>query len=225
MINTLNFNVETKDETRIAQFGFSKLLCIGFAGRNREKVMEHIIELEEIGVKRPEKIPIIYPCSAILATLSNRIQVVGNETSGEVEFILLESQGETYIGLGSDHTDRSLETVSIPKSKQICAKPVGSTLWKYSQVKNHWDELILRSWITVNGQEQLYQEGKVSSILPVEDLKEVVRTEYNSMEDILVFCGTVPTHGGFVYGEKFRYELADEVINRRISHEYEIEIL
>jgi len=44
----LNFNIETKDEARIAHIGFSKPLCIGFAGRSREKVMEHIIELEEI---------------------------------------------------------------------------------------------------------------------------------------------------------------------------------
>lgn len=222
---TLKFRLETKNTLEDFKFDVSKILCIGFAGRDKQKVMEHILELEEIGVKRPERIPTIYPCSDLLVTQENKIQVLDDKTSGEVEFTILIQGGEIYIGLGSDHTDRSLETISIAKSKQICPKPIAKTVWKYSEIKEHWDELILKSWVTVNGEEKLYQEGRINSILKVEDILEVVKEEYEDMSGMIVYSGTVPTHEGFIYGEKFRYAIVDRILNREITHEYEIEVL
>jgi|Deesub1362A_J573_1020465.scaffolds.fasta_scaffold02067_4 hypothetical protein len=221
----LNFQLQTKQNATDFDFRLSRLLCIGFAGRDKEKVMEHILELEEIGVPRPEKIPTIYPCSNLLLTQDNTIQVLDDKTSGEVEFAILVKGGEIFIGLCSDHTDRSLETVSIPKSKQICPKPIAKTIWKYDDVKDHWDELTLRSWITVDGKEKLYQEGRVDSILKVEDILEVVEAEYGDLKGMVIFSGTVPTQGGFVYGDKFKFELEDPVLGRKIFHEYSIEVL
>ena len=46
--------------------------------------------------------------------------------------MLLNIEGEWYVGIGSDHTDRVLEAVSIRKSKQVCAKPISKELWPLS---------------------------------------------------------------------------------------------
>ncbi|SKC86261.1 DUF2848 family protein [Maledivibacter halophilus] len=225
-MKTLNFNLVTKSGNENLEFKFNKVLAIGFAGRDQKKVMEHIHELEEIGVAPPESIPTLYPCADELVTQEGYIQVLGGETSGEVEFVILIQDNKIYIGLGSDHTDRGLEAVSIPKSKQICLKPIAKEIWLYDEIKDHWDDLILRSWQKLDdNEEKLYQDGKISEILKVEDIITEVKKAYPNLNNIIMFSGTVPVLNGFVYGTNFRCELEDKHLGRKISHEYVVEVL
>lgn len=221
----MDFKLVTKEGTKDITLNFDKVLAIGFAGRDQEKVMEHIHELEEIGVKPPASIPTLYPCADLLVTNSDYIQVLGKESSGEVEFVIILQDGKVYIGLGSDHTDRALEAVSIAKSKQICAKPLAKELWLYDELKDHWDDLRLVSWQIHNDAELLYQNGKISEILPVEKILEEVKKFYPDMNNMIMFSGTVPVLNGFVYGEYFRCELQDEVLGRKLTHAYKIEVI
>ena len=55
------------------------------------------------------------------------------------------------VGLGSDHTDRKAETIAVTLSKQLRAKPIGPQLWRYYELKPHWDKLKLRSFVPVGG--------------------------------------------------------------------------
>lgn len=224
-MKAMDFTLITKEGQKDININFDKVLAIGFAGRDQEKVMEHIHELEEIGVKAPESIPTLYPCADLLVTNDDYIQVLGKESSGEVEFVIILQDENVYIGLGSDHTDRALEAVGIAKSKQICAKPLAKELWLYDEVKDHWDDLKLISWQIHNGEELLYQNGKISEILPVEQILEEVKKSYRDMNNMIMFSGTVPALNGFVYGEHFRCELKDEVLGRKLSHEYKIEVI
>ena len=75
-----------------------------------------------------------------------------------------------WLGVGSDHTDRKAETVGVTLSKQLCAKPVGATLWRYDEVKPHWDKLKLRSFVPDGGKRRLYQEGPVTNMRSPEEL-------------------------------------------------------
>ncbi len=225
-MKSLNFNLITNEETKNVEIKFDKVLAIGFAGRDQEKVMEHVHELEEIGVTPPESIPTLYPCADELVTQEDYIQVLEDETSGEVEFVIIIQGDKIYIGLGSDHTDRSLEAVSIAKSKQICLKPIAKDIWLYEEVKDHWDELRLVSWQKQgDDEEKLYQDGKLSEILKLNDIVEKVKKTYPDMNNMIMFSGTVPVLNGFVYGTNFRCELRDEVLNRTIKHEYAIQAL
>ena len=38
--------------------------------------------------------------------------------------MLIGWQGRTFVGLGSDHTDRKVESYSVTVSKQMCDKPI-----------------------------------------------------------------------------------------------------
>ena len=40
--------------------------------------------------------------------------------------MLIGWQGRIFVGLGSDHTDRKVETYSVTVSKQMCDKPDGA---------------------------------------------------------------------------------------------------
>ena len=97
-----------------------QLVVAGWTGRNAAAVEAHIRELAELGLPRPSHTPVFYRVAAALLTRRDSIQVVGTDTSGEVEFVLVRDGG-WYVGLGSDHTDRALEITSVALSKQVCA--------------------------------------------------------------------------------------------------------
>lgn len=222
------FNVIEKDGS-VSKIGVEPKHCVmvGFAGRSIEKTMEHVRELEAAGVPAPKSVPAIYSCTTAMLTQDDKIQVNGNNSSGELEFLLLKHQGTLFIGICSDHTDRSMEGYSVVKSKAVCEKPIGKDVWRYEDVKDHWDGLRMKSWqVAPDGNtEDPYQDGQANEILEVEKLMEAVSKEYANTEDSCVFSGTVKLLHGFVYGKKFRGEILDTVLNRRLTLSYEVETL
>jgi hypothetical protein len=152
-----------------------------------------------------------------LFTHATEIQVSGPDTSGEAEFVLVQSAGELRVAVGSDHTDRKAETIGVSLSKQLCAKPVSSASWRYDEVRPHWEKLILRSW----SDGELYQEGSVAAMRTPEDLMG----RYPLKAGNAMFCGTLAAKGGIRPAQRFRMELEDPVLRRKLSHEYVIRVL
>lgn len=200
-----------------------RLVIAGYTAKDQDSAYKHIEELKELGVPAPPTIPMLYHVSLHLLTTDNLIHVVGSQTSGEAEAVLLHADGRWYLGLGSDHTDRVLEATSVHKSKQICQKPVSSRVWHLEEVEDYWDELEMKSWITVNGEERGYQAGLLGEFMNPQELVDVVRKRDFYDANIALFCGTPPLlTGEFVYGESFRAELVDTRKNRRITLSYQI---
>src|SRR6266513_3940110 len=148
----------------------ASLVIAGWTGRDKAAVEHHIAELAAIGVKRPRAIPCFYRLGANLLTTAPEVYVVGEYSSGEVDFVLVAAPDAMYVGVGSDHTDRKVEAYGVTVSKQMCPKPVGCELWKFDDVADHWDELVLRSWVTRQKTRNLYQEGSARKILAAPDL-------------------------------------------------------
>lgn len=204
------------------------LIVMGFTPRDRKVLRELFEALEKIGGFIPDKTPMTYPLSADLLTTKDEISVVGNDTNGEVEYLIIPLNGDIYIGVGSDHADKQIESLNIQKSKQLCAKHMCKELWKWSEVKDHWDKVVLESRYVINGVEELYQKNIAEVMLRPEKIIQSVESFYNkkiSELDCVIFSGSVPTLGGFRYGEHFKYSLFDPVKNRKISSEYSIIIL
>ncbi|WP_321329521.1 DUF2848 family protein [uncultured Ilyobacter sp.] len=203
---------------------YEKVLVIGYSGRNMEKTMEHIKELEEqLNVPAPKKIPTIFECSLETLTQEKNIKFVGDQTSGEIEYIIIYMNGKTYIGIGSDHTDRKLESVSVPKSKQVCAKPIGNELWDYDDIKEHWDQIKMVSCQIIDGKEVKYQDGKLADILKVEKILEELKERVGNIDNSIIYSGTVPLLDGFKYGDTFKCMMIDEVLKRTLKLEYGID--
>ena len=163
-----------KTQTIEGNIEIRNLIIAGWTGRDTEAVEKHILELEEIGISRPSSTPIFYRASPDLLTQGEKITVVGNNTSGEVEVFIVFVEGELWLGVGSDHTDRETEAYSVAISKQACPKPISRTLWNYKDVEAHWDRLVLRSFVTIDGDRQLYQEGELSSMMDIETLIKLI---------------------------------------------------
>jgi hypothetical protein len=194
-----------------------QLIIAGWTGRDEAALRKHIHELEEIGVKAPKSTPIFYRVAASLLTNAEEIQVSGPDSSGEVEFVLLQKADGLWVTVGSDHTDRKAETIGVSLSKQMCAKPMARDAWRYAEVKPHWDKLVLRSW--ADG--ALYQEGPVTAMRSPEDLMG----RYSLKPGYAMFCGTLAAKGGIRPANRFRIELEDPVLRRKLQHEYRIHAL
>ena len=198
-------------------FPIAELVIAGWTGRDEQALRKHIRELEEIGVAPPKTTPIFYRVAASLFTHASEIQVSGPGTSGEVEFVLMKTENDLRVAVGSDHTDRKAETIGVSLSKQLCAKPVSPESWRYDEVKPHWERLTLRSW--TDG--ELYQEGPVTAVRSPEDLMG----RYPLKPGYAMFCGTLAAKGGIRGGERFRMELEDPVLKRKLRHEYRVRVL
>ena len=220
---TLSFDLTSSARSERAQFSIGEAVIAGWTGRDAEAVEKHIRELEKLGIQRPASTPIFYRVAAARLTTAGQIQVVGEKSSGEVEVILVQQSDQLWVGVGSDHTDREVETYGVTVSKQVCDKPVAPVLWPYDEVTEHWDQLILRSYAGNN--RELYQEGSVAKMLPPTDL--IARyTDSDSLSDgTLMFGGTLPTLGEIQPSERFELELVDPVLDRRITHGYDIRTL
>lgn len=217
--------VETKKGSTTLEVTMDALVIAGWAGRDRVAMEHHIAELEAIGVPRPATTPTFYRVSASRVTFQPSIEVMGDNSSGEAETVLFAHKGKLLVGLGSDHTDRKVETYGVTASKQICEKPVAPVFWQFEDVADHWDELILRSHTTSNGQCRLYQEGSVSGLLHPRDL--IVKYTGHEMlpEGTMMFCGTLPAIGGIRIGSAFQATLEDPVLSRKLDLRYSIKTL
>src|SRR3979411_3556354 len=142
----------------------------GWTGRDPVARDKHIAELEAIGIARPATTPIYYRVAARRLTTEDSSEVTGSETSVEVEFVLIGWQGRIFVGTGSDHPDRKVETYSVTVSKQMCDKPIAPVLWAFEEVAGHWDQMILRAFAWIDGTRVLYQEGTLAGMRPVAEL-------------------------------------------------------
>ena len=223
---SLAFQLITNSDEKSVEVVVNELVIAGWTSRDKDAMETHMLELEAIGIPRPKSAPIFYRVSADQLTQNESITVIGEDSSGEVEFIVLSLSDGLWIGVGSDHTDRKVEAYNVSISKQVCAKPISTTLWRYDDLIGHWGDLILRSYAIDNGNSSLYQEGPVTTMLPAEELIGLYNSETGDLaENTLMFCGTLAVKGGIRSMDAFEIELEDPVAEKKITHHYAIETL
>ena len=218
----LGFTIDARGTTIPLTLPIDQAVIAGWTGRDPVARDKHIAELEAIGIARPASTPIYYRVAARRLTTADRIEVSGAESSGEVEFVLIGWQGRIFVGLGSDHTDRKVETYSVTVSKQMCDKPMASELWELEDVISHWDQMILRSFACIDGASVLYQEGTLDSMLPVAELIKSGFGDAGLPDGCAMFGGTFAAKGGIRAANRFEYELEDPVLKRSIRHGYDV---
>jgi Protein of unknown function (DUF2848) len=214
---TRQFNDGRSDQVSMTP---EALIVAGWTGRDEAALNHHIEELAAIGVPRPSSMPVFYRNAATNVVQTDRLEVLGPDTSGEVEPVIVALNDGLWIGLGSDHTDRKAETMGIALSKQLCGKVMAATLWKYEDVVPHWDSIVIRSYVTIDGARTVYQEGPLALMRDPYDL--MTRYGRAFVVSTIVFCGTIGAKGGIRPAARFEMELGDPVLKRRMTHAYDI---
>lgn len=193
----------------------------GWTGRDAASLQHHIDELAALGIPGPSTVPLYYRCGSGMVSQAESVQVLGGDSSGEVEPVLVATESGMLLTVGSDHTDRKVEGYSIAVSKQMCPKILGRHAWPVS-LDGSLDTLTLESRVTIDGIEVVYQTGTLALIRP---LKELVETYGGLKPGTVMLCGTVPVEGGIRPADRFAMRLTDPSSGRAITHAYDIETL
>jgi Protein of unknown function (DUF2848) len=212
----------SREAARQHEIIIDSLIIAGWTGRDAAAVQAHIHELEEIGVAPPPRTPMFYRVAAGNLTTAPVIEVAGQTSSGEAEVVLVSASAGLWVGLGSDHTDRSLEKQCVTLSKQVCAKPLATSVWPLIEVADHWDALELSSSVSFDGQEALYQQGSVAALCNPLDLAEAYCGNRQLPRGTAMYCGTLPAKGGVRFADRMVLELRDPVLGRTLRHSYAI---
>lgn len=219
MLSFTRFGKAASDHVSIA---IEELVVAGWAGRDEAAIKHHIEELAAIGVPPPSQTPLYYRCSIGTLTQTERLQVLGPDTSGEVEPVVVAMADGLWVGIGSDHTDRKAETYGVALSKQLCGKVIGTGLWRYDDVVGHWDKIILRASIVEGGKSVPYQEGPLSSLRSADDLIQRYTSGRGLAAGTLMFGGTMSAIGGIRPADRFEMEMHDPVLGRTLRHGYDV---
>lgn len=208
----------------------SQFIIAGWTGRDAAAIAHHIHELERIGVPAPSAVPLYYRASASLLTQDPQIEVLGEHSSGEAEPVLFFAAGEWWLTVGSDHTDRQVETYSIAVSKQVCPKPLAAQAWRWSDVSAYQDELVLQSRILEGGQWVDYQRGSLAAIRPLAGLRDGFHAAAPAAVGSFMCCGTlgaIPNAQGVGIraAEQMEIALHDPRRGRSIVHRYRVTTL
>ena len=213
--------LRTTDGTAL-RFSARRLILAGYTGRDTAAVDAYIAKLEEEGIAPPSEVPSYFVLGADRLTTASSIEVATDSSCGEVEFALLVTETEVWVAVASDHTDRELEKVDIPASKQTCFKVLSQQVWALSEVEDHWDDLVFEARNPA-GAPEAYQSDSVSALRAPAELLELVEKRFGGpMAGTVILSGTIPAVGEFEFHPSFEVELSDPVLDRSLLASYTI---
>lgn len=226
----LDFTLIGAEGDHPISFDFVRCYNLGFTMRDAEKMQRHLEECYALGVKELicDRPPLVMPISPWAVLTDARIAVQRPKTSGEVEIVTVaDDEGQIYVGVGSDHTDRPLENIDIPWAKQVAPNVVAPTLWRWDDVKDHWDQVRMSCTVVDHGETVEYQDASVAEFwTPAEMLNGTRESVVHVPGAIILFSGTVVTlEEKLRFAEKWTIRMSDPVLGREISHTYDIEVL
>ena len=206
------------------RFTARRLLAGGYTGRDPAAVEEHIAELALLGVPRPDHVPWIFVADPRVLQVDGTVWAYDGTSSGEAEYVLLIGRDDVFVCIGSDHTDRGLESLSIEKSKQVYPKILSRQLWRLDDLLPRWDDLRLRSRVREDGELEDYQDGTFAQLIRPERLLDLIGPDPGA--GTVVFSGTLPVLGGNVRpAPRFEAELFDTDGRSLASLAYDVVVL
>jgi Protein of unknown function (DUF2848) len=199
-----------------------RLVIAGYTGRDQDEVRRHVEELLAHGVPAPRRVPTLFVNTVDRLTTATEIEVLGSETSGEAEPVLLQHRGRLYVAAGSDHTDRELEKSGFTFAKQAGPKILSREVWPYEEVREQWDQVVLRG---ATPSRPSYQLGRLGDLLRPEDLRALMAARLGGdTEGLVLFGGTlaIADGEGFALGAPFTATLDDPLTGRMLRCDYTV---
>jgi hypothetical protein len=224
------FTVVEPAGERALEVDLKRCYNLGFTMRDPEKMQRHLEECYKLGIKELicERPPLVMPISAWAVLTDDHIDVQRPRTSGEVEIVTLaDADGTVYVGVGSDHTDRSLEGIDIPWGKQVAPNVVAPVLWRWEDVEPHWDSISMECSVIDGGQEVAYQQAMVSEFWTPAEMLQGARESVVPVEGaVILFSGTVVSlEEKLRFAESWTIRMIDPVLDRTIEHTYTVTVL
>ena len=220
----------------------SRVGCSRNSSRDIDATKQYISNIKKTGYKMHGPAGIASK-SRYLLTNETLIEVQGPQTSGEAEFVIFTYNDSLYVSVGSDHNDRSLGVMwtemlgkvdDTAKSKQMVPSVIAGNAWLYDEVKDHWDKIIVSSKVTFSNKLVFYQKYELSQLLDAEHYKHKETWVLEEGSVLLGGSGPLVDHIpdkvytgqkdllGVEFPKDFHFEMFDPILNRTISHNYDV---
>jgi predicted metal-binding transcription factor (methanogenesis marker protein 9) len=91
-------------------------------------------------------------------------------------------------------------------------------------VKDHWDQIQLKCWVTKDGKRSLYQDATLAALMSPEEWKPIFKKlGIENLNNSVFFSGTINTVGKqLIYADSYELEMIDPVLKRTLRHEYRV---
>lgn len=225
-----HFRVAGRDQDSQIDIDLRRCYNLGFTMRDPVKMQAHLEECYRLGVKELicDRPPLVMPTSAWAVLTDDEISVQRPKTSGEVEIVTIQdADGSVYVGVGSDHTDRTLEGIDIPWGKQVAPNVVAPTLWRWEDVRDHWDQVTMDCYVVDDGAELHYQTASVAEFWRPDEMLQGMRESVTPVDGaVVLFSGTVVSiEERLRFAERWTLRMSDPVLDRSIEHTYSVVVL
>ncbi|MEP9390480.1 DUF2848 family protein [Mesorhizobium sp. KR9-304] len=192
-----------------------------YAGRDAEDVERHIADVV-LGGERPRfPIPSLAPVSVHNLVTLDEVQEYTPSMIGEVEYVLVFHRGQLFVGVGSDHCDWLLEKHDFAHSKNVAPDVMANRLWRWSDVRDHFDELLLRCRVRVDGAWRVTQEATCSTLRSPNFWLDHAAFSGGIADGTMLFSGTINHIAGLLKGDAYEVSMTDPRLGRVISHTYQ----
>lgn len=217
-----------------------KAVCLGRAASRDVAAMEKLMEEKRAAGFAVYHPPNVCKKSRYLLTNEGEIEVQERRTSGEGEYVAIMDKGDILVSVGSDVDDITLMGVQssmlgkvydTAKTKQACPAVVARDAWLYEDVKDHWDELRVKTSVIISGKRVPYQDYPLSELVNL--VFYFKRFPWLKKNGTVLLSGSsaalpnVPKKlydcvADGIFPDNFHFELHDPVLGRTISHTYTI---
>jgi hypothetical protein len=100
-------------------------------------------------------------------------------------------------------------------------------MWRWNDVKDHWDDIHMESWVIDQGETVKYQEAMVNEFWTPAEMVQGLRDSVVRVPGAnILFSGTVVSIGEKLrFAESWTIKMTDPVLNRVIEHTYTVDVL
>ncbi len=165
----------------------------------------------------------VHQLQPYLVTTSNYVKMISETHAAELAYaMLLKDEGEIYITVAGDHSDKEAEKCSLIAGEHMYPKIIARRAWRLRDIESRWRDIEFRSWAEVGGSKKLIEELRGSEFPGPRDALNVVKDVMNDLRNIVIvvkpMVNQVPVTS--TYNE---IGIHDPVSGKSINHYYWVE--
>ena len=147
-------------------------------------------------------------------TTSPEIQVLGDDTIAQAAILLTAAGAGMLIGIASNHKSIYQE------NPQLFSKPISRQVWRFQQVADHWENLLLK----LTGEKgEIIQIGKLAEFAPIDEIITLIASNHSSLEKgAAVLCVGLPIIKSGKPSSSYSLKLSDEEKNQVLELNYQV---
>lgn len=164
-----------------------------------------------------------YQLQPYLVTTGNYVKMVSEAHAGELSYaLLIKDEGEVYVTVASDHSDKEAEKCNLVAGKHMYPKVIARRAWRLRDVEPKWGGMELRSWVELNGEKRQAAYLKGSDFPSPGSVVSIIGKTASDLRNLVIIVKPLSPLASMSssYNE---ISIEDPTTGRSINHYYWVE--